>query len=122
MRRSVIRSQTVHCRQDEQHEPDEGHPASPPHALWATDGSVCRYSHARLRALRGATARHDACTIISVCGLSRVVLVVLAHASPRAGAEHFLFHTPTCPSLGIVVALTLHGQMDMKGRPMGVGS
>src|SRR5262245_11340782 len=110
-----MRRKTVHCWQDEQHEPDEGHPASPPRAPWATDGSACREGHTRLRALRGATARPDACTIISVCGLSRVVLVGLAHASPRAGAEHFLAHTPIFPRLGIVVALILHGQMDMKG-------
>ena len=68
------------------------------------------------RSLSHSLVVHD-----RVCGLSRVVLVVLANESKRAGAEDFLSHTPAFPYLGIVVALTLHGQMDMKGRPMGVG-
>jgi hypothetical protein len=42
-----------------------------------------------------------------VCGLSRI-----------AGAEDFLSKIPSLPHLGTVVALALHGQMDIVGRAL----
>jgi hypothetical protein len=38
-----------------------------------------------------------------------------------AGREDVLFHTPTPPRLGIVIALAFHGKMGIGGR-LGVGS
>jgi hypothetical protein len=57
-----------------------------------------------------------------VRGLSRVLLVVLANESKIAGAEDVLSHTLTLPRLGILVALTLHGQMDIMGRPQALAA